>query len=600
MDGGEARDDGREDPDEELRFALLAARLGVPFDPSPCKSWERAVVAEGGERTGQIAGAIRDGRVALLGDGVARRLLIAPASAEVTRLAAALARRPDLAVDVTVTVPSAIRRCLTEGAAPELVDDAVSRLDRHRPEFSARRLLTPAQILACIALAAIVALTGWLGGWVVVQGFNLLASLFFLALVMLRLLAVSVVLERTHRPPPPLDVDRDRLPVYSVLVPLYDEAHMVPDLARALGRLDWPKDRLDIKFIVEARDHATRLAIERLGLRPPFEMLVVPDRAPRTKPKALGFALPLARGRFVTVYDAEDRPDPGQLIEAYLAFAASDEKLACIQAPLLIDNDDTNVLTAFFAMEYSMQFDGVLPMLAALDMPLPLGGTSNHFRTGALRAVGGWDPYNVTEDADLGVRLARFGYRSGTITRPTYEEAPRTTKLWLKQRTRWLKGWMQTFLVHSRQPRRLWRELGPRRTLGFLLTGFGAILAAAIHPLYIATAVALLIDPSALWRADTPLGSAMIFLNVFNFVAAYVAFALLSRATLRLRRRRRQPGVLPFLPAYWLLLSLACYRAFFQLIVAPHRWEKTRHHGRAGARMVRSSSRVTLDRLQEG
>jgi cellulose synthase/poly-beta-1,6-N-acetylglucosamine synthase-like glycosyltransferase len=594
MDYGEARLAHREDPDEAVRFALLAARLGVPFDPAPCKSWERAVVADGGGTTRQIAGAIRAGRAALVEDGATRRLLVAPASDEAARLAAALERRPDLAGGVTVTMPAAIRRCLTEGAAPQLVDDAVNRLDRHHPELSARRLLTPAQVLACIALAALVALASWFGGWIVVQGFNLIASLFFLALVMLRLLAVSVVLERTHRPPAPLDVDRSTLPVYSVLVPLYDEAHMVPELARALGRLDWPKDRLDIKFIVEARDRATRLAIERLDLGPPFEMLVVPDMAPRTKPKALGFALPLARGQFVTVYDAEDRPDPGQLLEAYLAFAGSDESLACMQAPLLIDNDDTNVLTAFFAMEYSMQFDGVLPMLAALDMPLPLGGTSNHFRIGALRAVGGWDPYNVTEDADLGVRFARFGYRSGTITRPTYEEAPRTAKLWLKQRTRWLKGWMQTTLVHSRQPRRLWRELGPGRTLGFLLTGFGAILAAAIHPLYIATACALLIDPSALWRADTPLGSAMIFLNVFNFVAAYVAFAVLSRATLRLRRRERQPGVLPFLPAYWLLLSLACYRAFFQLIVAPHRWEKTRHHGRAGARAPRASGRLAL------
>jgi cellulose synthase/poly-beta-1,6-N-acetylglucosamine synthase-like glycosyltransferase len=600
MEIGEGWNPRRDDPDEGRRYAEIAARLGLTFDPSPCRDWERAVAVDGGGIAGRTVDAIRDGRAAFIEDGPSRRLLVAPGRREAERLASALHRRPDLAAGLTVTTPSVIRRCLTQEAAPFLVEDAVNRLDRQRPDLSARRLLTSGQVLACLVLALVVAALSWRGGWIVVQGFNLLASVLFLALVMLRLLAVSIVLERTHRPPPPLDVDRDALPVYSVLVPLYDEAHMVPDLVRALDRLDWPMDRLDIKFIVEARDRATRLAIERLDLGAPFEMVVVPDRAPRTKPKALNFALPLARGRFVTVYDAEDRPDPGQLIEAYLAFSASDEGLACVQAPLLIDNGDANVLTAFFAMEYSMQFDGVLPMLVALDMPLPLGGTSNHFRVRALRSVGGWDPYNVTEDADLGVRFARFGYRTSTITRPTYEEAPRTARLWLKQRTRWLKGWMQTFLVHSRHPLLLWRELGARRTLGFLLTGLGAIVAAAIHPLYIATAIALVIDPSALWRADTPLGSAMIFLNVFNFVAAYVAFAVLSRATLRLRRRKRQPGVLPLLPAYWLLLSLACYRAFFQLLVAPHRWEKTRHHGRARARRVFPPAPLALKPVAKG
>lgn len=571
---------GGEPPDEPLRYAVLAARLGLPFDLAPRKTFEAVVPHDGAGDVQRLAAGIRAGRVAMLGDGGTRRLVIAPRPQDADRLAEALARKPGLAARLTVSTPAAIRRCLTEAAAPQLVAEAVSGLARNHPDWSARRLLTPAQSLAGLVFLALVALALWQTGWLVVQIFNIAAGLLFLALVMLRLLSISVALERTFRPPPSIEVDRSRLPVYSVLVPLYDEAHMVADLAQALDRLDWPKDRLDIKFIVEARDRSTKRALDRLDLGPHVEILVVPDCAPRTKPKALDFALPLARGRFVTVYDAEDRPDPGQLLEAYLAFKAGDERLACIQAPLLIDNDDVNGLTAFFAMEYSMQFDGVLPTLAALDMPLPLGGTSNHFRIEALRAVGGWDPYNVTEDADLGIRLVRCGYRSGTITRPTYEEAPRTMRLWLKQRTRWLKGWMQTFLVHTRHPVQLWRAIGSRRTLGFLLTGFGTLVAAAIHPVYIVTAFAMVIDPTIIWRADSPLDAAMIFLNVFNFVAGYVVFGLLSRATLRLRRKKRQPGVLPFLPGYWLLLSLACYRAFFQLIVAPHRWEKTRHHGR--------------------
>ncbi|WEK51788.1 MAG: glycosyltransferase family 2 protein [Candidatus Kaistia colombiensis] len=575
---------GRGPPDEALHSAALAARLGLPFDPAPRRNFETAVPLEGAGGVAPLAAAIRAGRVAMLEDGVSRRLLIAPRAEDAGRLAEALAQAPGLVSRLTVTTPSAIRRSLTESGAGQLVDHAVSGLDRAHPDWSARRLLTPAQAAFFLVAAMLVALALWQAGWLVVQIFNIAIGILFLALIMLRLLAISVALERSFRPSPPLDADRARLPVYSLLVPLYDEAHMVADLARALGRLDWPKERLDIKFIVEERDRATRRALERLGLGPPFEILIVPDRAPRTKPKALDFALPLARGRFVTVYDAEDRPDPGQLLEAYLAFEAGDDRLACIQAPLLVDNDDVNGLTALYAMEYSMQFDGVLPTLVALDMPLPLGGTSNHFRIEALRAVGGWDPYNVTEDADLGIRFARCGYRSGTITRPTYEEAPRTTRLWLKQRTRWLKGWMQTFLVHMRHPIRLWRAIGSRRTLGFLLTGFGTVVAAAIHPVYIASALALVIDPTVIWRVGSPLAAAVIFLNVFNFVAGYVAFALLSRATLRLRHKKRQPGVLPFLPGYWLLLSLACYRALFQLIIAPHLWEKTQHHGRGRRR----------------
>ena len=571
---------GEGEPGGELRYVVLAARLGLQFDAMPKKSWETVSFADGGAGDlAHLAAAIRAGRVAMLDDGGSRRLLIAPRQEDEERLAAALARAPDIASQLTVTTPAAIRRYLTEAIAPQLVEQAVSGLDRDRPDWSARRLLTKAQMLFCLGLAGTAGLALWQAGWLVVQLAILAAGSLFLALIMLRLLAVSVALERTFKPEPPIDIDRSHLPVYSVLVPLYDEAHMVAELAQALGRLDWPRDRLDIKFIVEARDRSTQLALEKLDLDPCFEILVVPDRAPRTKPKALDFALPLARGRFVTVYDAEDRPDPGQLLEAYLAFEAGDARLACIQAPLLINNDDVNWLTAFFALEYSMQFDGVLPTLVALDMPLPLGGTSNHFRTEALRAVGGWDPYNVTEDADLGVRFARCNYRSGTISRPTYEEAPRTTDLWIKQRTRWLKGWMQTFLVHTRHPVRLWRAIGPRRTIGFTLTGFGTLVAAAIHPIYLFTVLAILLDPSVIWQIRNPFDAAMIFMSVFNLVAGYASFALLSRATLRLRGKRRKPGLLWFLPIYWMMLSVACYRAFFQLLVAPHRWEKTKHHG---------------------
>ena len=237
--------------------------------------------------------------------------------------------------------------------------------------------------------------------------------------------------------------DGASLPDYTILVPLYRESASVPGLVAALGRIVWPRRRLDIKLIVEAHDDDTRQAIARLPLGAEFEVVVVPPGSPRTKPRALQYALSRARGRFVAVYDAEDEPHPLQLAEAYQRFLASDRRLACLQAPLVVDNPGESWIAALFAIEYSTLFDGLLPALTGLGLLLPLGGTSNHFRREALECAGGWDPFNVTEDADLGVRLARFGFRSETLTLPTLEEAPMSVRVWVRQRTRWYQGWIR-------------------------------------------------------------------------------------------------------------------------------------------------------------
>jgi hypothetical protein len=170
------------------------------------------------------------------------------------------------------------------------------------------------------------------------------------------------------------------------------------------------------------------------------------------------------------------------------------------------------------------------------------------------------------------------------ISRPTFEEAPLESRLWLKQRTRWLKGWLQTSLVHTRHPVRLIREIGWRQAIGFLLTGFGAVVAAALYPVYFATTLALVLNPPLAWNDASPLRSAVIALNVFNFFAGYCVFGVLVVAAYRLRGEKRPRGALRFLPAYWILLALACYRALLQLVLAPHRWEKTKHVGRVSPR----------------
>jgi hypothetical protein len=245
-------------------------------------------------------------------------------------------------------------------------------------------------------------------------------------------------------------------------------------------------------------------------------------------------------------------------------------------------------------------FDGLLPTLAAFEMPLPLGGTSNHFRRRALEVVGGWDPYNVTEDADLGLRLARFGYRAQTIDLPTLETAPTTLGAWRKQRTRWFKGWMQTWLVHMRDPVKLARDLGPRGFLGFGLVGTGLIASSLIYPAYLLTLGILFTKPMILWGDGGVFAAAVAGLNLFNLAGGLAAMGQLSSRALKLRQRNEHPRWLPLLPIYWLLMSYASYRAIWELVMRPHHWAKTPHAQRPvplGAPAPRLNPPATVPRL---
>jgi cellulose synthase/poly-beta-1,6-N-acetylglucosamine synthase-like glycosyltransferase len=240
-----------------------------------------------------------------------------------------------------------------------------------------------------------------------------------------------------------------QLPVYSVLVPLFREARVLPGLIAALRALDYPPAKLDIMLVVEEIDIEMQATLLSLELPPTFRTVVVPKHEPQTKPKALNYALQFARGDFVVVYDAEDRPEPDQLRLALDLFRRAPPKLGCLQAQLNIYNATQSWLTRQFTIEYSVLFDAILPALERLRLPVPLGGTSNHFPRARLIEVGAWDPFNVTEDADLGIRLSRLGFRTRALNSTTWEEAPPGFGTWLKQRTRWLKGWMQSFTLIS-------------------------------------------------------------------------------------------------------------------------------------------------------
>ena len=365
-------------------------------------------------------------------------------------------------------------------------------------------------------------------------------------------------------------------PSYSLLVPLYREATVVTELVTALSRIDYPAEKLTIMLLVEADDKETREALAALDLPPLFTIVTIPVNGPRTKPKALNYALSFVSSDLVAVYDAEDRPHPLQLREAALRMQKDRVTIGCLQGRLAIDNSKSGFFSQQFAVEYAALFDGLLPFLSAEKLPVPLGGTSNHFPTAVLREVGAWDPFNVTEDADLGMRLTRLGYRIGILQTDTWEEAPVQYGAWLKQRTRWFKGWMQTWLVHMREPRLLWQDMGAVRFLAFQVLIGGMLVSALIHPVYFVTFALAGLSLFLHSGADATFYWFLMSLNSFNLILGYGSMMLLAHSATAKRYGYGWRHVLS-MPLYWLAMTLAAWRALLQLIVAPHRWEKTEH-----------------------
>ena len=392
--------------------------------------------------------------------------------------------------------------------------------------------------------------------------------LLFLAAGLWRAAAVAVSGRTSPASPPAAD-----LPPYAVIAALRHEAAMIPQIVARLSRLDYPADRLCGFLVIEA-DDAETIAAAHACPRPDWlSVLVAPPGAPMTKPRALNIALSRLAEGLVTVYDAEDEPDPGQLREAAARFASGPPRLACLQAPLRIRPAADPArrrpfLDRQFAAEYAALFEVILPALARLGLPFPLGGTSNHFRVEVLRQVGGWDPWNVTEDADLGYRLWRRGWRLGVISAPTWETPPGDLHVWLPQRARWLKGFMQTWLVHMRRP----LALGWRGLLSLHLTLALALVAAALH----AGALALLtgLTLSALIYGVAPATPPLAVLVLI----AGASSSWLS-AWVGCRRAGVPYGLRDMLtaPLYWSLLSLAFVHAFWRLIRQPFAWDKTPH-----------------------
>lgn len=479
-----------------------------------------------------------------------------------------LVTMPGLRRRVCLVPDAALRDYLTAAASDSLAVAARQGLARRWPYASAQLELTrPARygFVAGIAmlLTMILLAPHFAEAWLLpFAAFVLVGP----AAIRLAAVATPAKVEAPQSRPPDAE-----LPVYSVLVPLRNEAAMVQQLFEAMSALDYPTARLDIKFVVEAASVRTLAAVRsRLG-DPRFSLVPVPDMAPRTKPKALNFALPLCRGEFVVVYDAEDRPDADQLWKAAVQFRDAPD-LACLQAQLVIDNGRRNWLTALFAGEYAALFTVLLPALARWRLPIPLGGTSNHFRLQTLRDLGGWDAFNVTEDADIGMRLARRRLRVETLASATREHAPTRLGAWHGQRTRWMKGWMQTFIVHNRDPSRLIAEMGLGPALAFQVLVLGMIVAPLLHSgLAIGALVQMLRGKSLLDGS----GWAGVYAAIMLFGYAST-FAMTTAGLARVRRLDllAQQSLLPF---YWLLMAAAALRALRELALRPFHWFKSPH-----------------------
>jgi cellulose synthase/poly-beta-1,6-N-acetylglucosamine synthase-like glycosyltransferase len=546
-------------------YVALAAEIGVPYYDGLLRA-EEGIDFEAAATTGyaRLAPNEQGLRAVVAPRGEALKLLLETKARG--RLPIAIASRQRLAA------------CLRAQFAEPMADAAAFRLADRDPTLSA---VSGATIRQVVLLVLVLAATAWAAA-VAPATLKFAFTLFFWTLfscsVWLRSLAV------TARAATPTDayVDEAELPHYTIVAPLYREGAVAAQLVSALDALDYPRAKLDIKLVVERDDAETIATLAAMRLPACFDVIVAPPGAPKTKPRALNMALASARGALLVVYDAEDRPATDQLKLAAARFAANPD-VHCIQARLVIENRADSWLTEMTAVEYAVLFDLFNPGLAALRLPIGLGGTSNHFRIESLRKAGGWDAWNVTEDADLGMRLARFGMRVDTIDSDTLEEAAHEWGNWFRQRVRWQKGWLQTLIVHSRQPRRLFRELGAWGTLSAFSLIAGCVSGGLFGALFfwdtlIRMALALLAPRYAsLWYGDVITIGLMLW-GVQNEVVP----------TALVMRRRRMPGlvkILLTLPASYILISLASWVALFELLIRPFHWGKT-EHGREKAKLL--------------
>lgn len=435
---------------------------------------------------------------------------------------------------------------------------------------------TGTRLLTALFLVAILS-SFFVAPTVAVQGVTLLALVLLFAGATLKTSAFAAAMIARRRgtfltqSPAPGD---GKLPIVSVLVPLNREPEIAAKLVERLGRIRYPRHLLDILLVVEEADDVTRAALVAAQLPSWMRVISVPEGHPRTKPRALNYALDFCRGSIIGVYDAEDAPDPGQIESVVSGFAGAPEDVVCLQAMLDYYNPRDTWLARCFTIEYAVWFRLILPGVRRLGLPIPLGGTSLFFRRAALEALGGWDAHNVTEDADLGIRLARRGWRTELVASVTQEEANCHIWPWIKQRSRWLKGYMLTYAVHMRRPWRLLSDLGPWRFLGFQVFFLSTLSQFLLAPLVWALLFAQVGGPHAV--VDV-IGTAGIATLAVALISVEVMGLIVGAVAVAGRYHRHLWPWLPTLPFYFAIGAAAAAKALAECILDPFYWDKTQH-----------------------
>lgn len=459
------------------------------------------------------------------------------------------------------------------------VKESVFSLMRKDPESSGLTTFTDAQLLfifIAIGFALLLLTVNFVNSFIF---FNLFFSFVFLFSIVFKLYIalkgskyelVEVVTKDEVKA-----IKNDTLPVYTILLPVYKEDKLIRKLIWNLRSLDYPRGKLDVKLLIEEDDDKTLNAVRNLDFPANFETIVVPFHMPKTKPKACNYGLFFCKGIYLTIYDAEDVPDSDQLKKVVSLFRKLPKDYVVLQGALNYFNKNENLLTRMFTLEYSYWFDYMLPGLQSLGVPIPLGGTSNHFKLDKLKELGGWDPFNVTEDADLGVRVFEKRYKVGVVNSTTLEEANNEPFNWIRQRSRWIKGYMQTLLVHMRNPVRLVNKIGWRGFFGFnFFVGFTPITF-LLYPVLLGFYIIYIVFDLQTVRVLFP--DWVLYISIFNFVAGNTLMIYVNM--LAVFKRRFYELILFALvnPFYWLMHSIAAYKGLWQLIYKPFYWEKTNH-----------------------
>jgi cellulose synthase/poly-beta-1,6-N-acetylglucosamine synthase-like glycosyltransferase len=459
------------------------------------------------------------------------------------------------------------------------VKSAVFELLNRDPGNSAIITFTAPQLIFIFSLLAITVIGLFLSFKTVSIIINIMLSSFFLLAIVFKLflalvgsrfeLFQAVTREEVR------EVKDEELPVYTIHLPVYKEDKLIKKLIWNLQSLDYPREKLDIKLIIEEDDDKTLNAVRDLDFPAIFEVIVVPFHMPKTKPKACNYGLHFSRGKYLTIYDAEDIPDTDQLKKVVALFNKLPSNYICVQSALNYFNRGENFLTRMFTLEYSYWFDYMLPGLDTLDIPIPLGGTSNHFKMANLIELGAWDPFNVTEDADLGLRAYSKGYKVAIINSTTYEEANNDFFNWIRQRSRWIKGYMQTYLVHMRNPRKLLKKVGWRGFLGFNFFIGATPITFLVYPILLSVFIAYVTFDLDSIREIFP--DWVLFMSIFNLMVGNILMIYVNMMAVFKRRYYELILFAIANPIYWLMHSVSAYKGLWQLIVNPFYWEKTNH-----------------------